>query len=71
MLLMAATALHGQGQKVVIRNAVNPLDILINNDLYGNIGIMARLYSRVGFALKDPFLRQSGDLKFGIIMEIF
>ena len=68
---MAATGLQEQGLKVVIRNAVNPLDILINNDLYGNIGIMARLYSRVGFALKDPFLRQSCDLKFGIIMKIF
>ena len=59
---MAAMALHEQGLKVVIRNAVNPLDILINNDLYGNIGIMARLYSRVGFALRKDFLCQRSAL---------
>ena len=30
---------------------------------------MTRQYSRVGFALKDHFLCQSYDLKFGIITE--
>jgi len=30
---------------------------------------MARLYSRVGFAMKDRFLCQSGDLRMGIIIE--
>jgi CspA family cold shock protein len=31
--------------------------------------LMARQYSRVGFALKDHFLCQSYDLKLGIITE--
>jgi hypothetical protein len=35
--------------------------------VYDNHVLMARQYSRVGFALKDHFLCQSGDLKFGII----
>jgi hypothetical protein len=30
---------------------------------------MARLYSRVGFALKDRFLCQSGDLRFGAMID--
>ena len=30
---------------------------------------MARLYSRVGFAIKECFLCQSGDLRTGIIIE--
>ncbi len=33
--------------------------------------LMTRLDSRVGFALRERFLCQSGDLTFGIIIESF
>ena len=61
--------LHLQGLRVIMRIAECPCFRLTfwGIMVYDNCMLMARQSPRVGFALKDPFLCQSYDLKFGII----